>query len=80
MLMDFTFLLFQRILIEEGKPHPIPILIQRAKKRWADLKARQSKTFAEAVAEYERRYGRRPPRGFDRWYAFAKAHNVKLIE
>ncbi|KAK9897476.1 glycosyltransferase family 90 protein [Cystobasidium minutum MCA 4210] len=72
--------LLQRILIEEGKPHPIPALMERAKKRWEDLKNRQSKTFAQAVAEYQRRYGRRPPRGFDRWYAFARANNVKLID
>lgn len=51
-----------------------------ARKRWEDLKIRQSKTFAQAVTEYQRRYGRRPPRGFDRWYAFARANNVKLIE
>ena len=28
---------------------------------------KQSKTLPEAVAEYERRYGRDLPRGFDDW-------------
>ena len=69
-----------RMLVKEGEPHPIPMLMQRAKQRWHALKNRQSRTFAEAVAEYERRYGRMPPRGFDRWYAFAKYHDVQLIE
>ena len=56
-----------RMLIVEGQPHPIPALIQRGKDRWEELKARQSKTFAEAVAEYERRNSRKPPKGFDQW-------------
>lgn len=56
-----------RLPLEEGKPHPIPALMKRAKQQWADLKARQSTTFAEAVAEYKRRHGRNPPKGFDKW-------------
>ncbi|GAA5897242.1 hypothetical protein JCM8208_003767 [Rhodotorula glutinis] len=69
-----------RLPLEEGKPHPIPAMMKRAKKQWEDLKARQSSTFAEAVNEYKRRHGRNPPKGFDKWYAFAKAHEVLLID
>lgn len=69
-----------RMLVKEGEPHPIPMLMQRAKQRWHALRNRQSRSFAEAVREYERRYGRAPPKGFDRWYAFAKYHDVQLIE
>lgn len=57
-----------RMLIEEGKRHPIPELMRRAKQRWLDLKGKQSKTFEAAVAEYKRRYGINPPKGFDQWY------------
>lgn len=39
-----------RMLVEEGKPHPIPKLMARAKQRWHALKSRQSKNFAEAVS------------------------------
>ena len=56
-----------RALILEGQEHPIHGLIRRGKKRWAALKSRQSKTFAQAVKEYKRRYGIAPPKGFDRW-------------
>lgn len=56
-----------RLLLEEGKKHPIPALMKRAKEHWEELKGRQSKTFAEAVKEYVKRYGRRPPKGFDKW-------------
>ncbi|GAA5975973.1 hypothetical protein JCM11641_002854 [Rhodosporidiobolus odoratus] len=69
-----------RILLEEGKPHPIPALMRKAKREWDELRGRQSRTFAEAVREYKRRYGRNPPKGFDRWYAFAEAHQVLLID
>ncbi|GAA5885867.1 hypothetical protein JCM6882_004185, partial [Rhodosporidiobolus microsporus] len=69
-----------RLLLEEGKPHPIPAMMKKAKRVWEALKGRQSKTFAEAVREYKRRHGRAPPKGFDRWYAFAKAHKVLLID
>jgi hypothetical protein len=84
-----------RMLLIEGEEHPIPKLMDRAKKRWEALKGRQSKTFAQAVAEYKRRYGRKPPKGFDKWcvgalpirphltrirYAFARANNLKMID
>lgn len=39
-----------RMIVQEGKPHPIPKLMARAKQRWHALKNRQSKTFAEAVS------------------------------
>ena len=42
--------------------------------------ARQSTTLEEAVKEYERRYGRAPPRGFDEWFEFAKQNGVKIID
>ncbi|GAA5873975.1 hypothetical protein JCM8547_001592 [Rhodosporidiobolus lusitaniae] len=69
-----------RIVLEEGKKHPIPALMKKARDEWERLKGRQSKTFRQAVEEYKRRYGRNPPKGFDRWYAFAKAHKVLLID
>lgn len=56
-----------RMVIVEGEPHPIPGLIERGKESWEELKARQSKTFAQAVEEYKRRNGRNPPKGFDQW-------------
>ncbi|GAA6063769.1 hypothetical protein JCM10212_006265 [Sporobolomyces blumeae] len=62
------------------QPHPIHYLIREAEAAWNDKVSRQSRTLAEAVAEYRRRYGIAPPRGFDRWYAFATAHNVSLID
>lgn len=57
-----------RTVIEEGKTHPIPALMAEAKVKWKALKERQSTTFREAITEYVRRYGRRPPKGFDKWW------------
>jgi hypothetical protein len=47
--------------------HPILELIQRAESEWQSKLDRASKTLDEAVAEYKRRYGRKPPLGFDDW-------------
>ncbi|KLT43057.1 hypothetical protein CC85DRAFT_284814 [Cutaneotrichosporon oleaginosum] len=63
---------------DPNAPHPIPTLLTLGEERWASLLASQSQTLSEAVAEYERRYERLPPRGFDEWWAFAQAHNVVL--
>ena len=47
--------------------HPIYELVARAEKQWADKHKRASRTLDEAVEEYERRYKRPPPVGFDHW-------------
>lgn len=47
--------------------HPIYDLIERAKENWDTKLSKASKTLGEAVDEYRRRYGRPPPKGFDRW-------------
>lgn len=51
----------------QGVRHPINDLIANATKQWEDKLARQSKTLEEAVREYKRRHGRKPPKGFDDW-------------
>ncbi len=57
-------------------PHPIPLLLTLGETRWEELLSRQSLTLAEAVRDYTRRYGRRPPKGFDIWWEFATTHNL----
>lgn len=47
--------------------HPIYELVAKAKNKWNERLLKASKTLEEAVAEYERRYQRRPPKGFDLW-------------
>ena len=49
-------------------PHPIFELIRNAEEEWQAKLARSSKTLAQAVAEYQRRYKRLPPLGFDDWF------------
>ncbi|BGP25021.1 Protein O-glucosyltransferase 2 [Rhodotorula toruloides] len=62
------------------QPHPIHYLIQQAKEDWSAKLRRQSKTLDEAVAEYERRYKRRPPKGFDQWFAFARKNDFVMVD
>ncbi|GAA5996568.1 uncharacterized protein JCM10292_003058 [Rhodotorula paludigena] len=65
---------------EPVKPHPILTLIKRAEAEWNHKVRRQSKTLKEAVQEYRRRYRRNPPRGFDKWWAYARANRVILVD
>ncbi|KAL1869180.1 hypothetical protein VTK73DRAFT_3349 [Phialemonium thermophilum] len=55
-------------------------LISKAERDLEKLKAKQSNTLREAVAEYRRRYGIPPPPNFDKWFAFAKSKDVQLID
>ncbi|KAK3902661.1 hypothetical protein C8A05DRAFT_43960 [Staphylotrichum tortipilum] len=60
--------------------HPIWHLMTEAEHEFDAVKSRQSSSLSAAVAEYRRRYGLPPPPHFDKWWAFAKARNVKLID
>lgn len=70
------------LILREGKrsEHPIEHLMRVNKERWQGLLRRQSKTLEDAVREYRRRYGRLPPRGFDRWWAYCQEHDVKIVD
>ncbi|KAH6850378.1 hypothetical protein B0I37DRAFT_113082 [Chaetomium sp. MPI-CAGE-AT-0009] len=63
-----------------GGPHPVWHLITDAEREFEAVKARQSKSLRDAVAEYRRRYGLPPPPHFDKWWAFAKSKNVQLVD
>ncbi|KIJ43869.1 glycosyltransferase family 90 protein, partial [Sphaerobolus stellatus SS14] len=60
--------------------HPIPQLIKEAEEKFEGLLLRQSTSLESTVAEYRRRYNRDPPKGFDEWYAFAEANDVRIID
>ena len=60
--------------------HPIPQLMADAEENFKRLLSRQSTTLKKAVTEYKRRYGRKPPKGFDQWWDFVQKHNVKIVD
>ena len=60
--------------------HPIDKLVAKAEKEHEEQVVRQSKSLQDAIAEYERRYKLPPPPNFDKWYDFAKAKGVQLID
>lgn len=60
--------------------HPISILAEEARARFVDTQRRQSLTLHDAVVEYQRRYGRSPPPGFDVWHGFVIEHDVQLVD
>jgi len=53
-------------------------LIRQAKLDWNLKLNKQSKTLPQAIDEYEQRYQRRPPRGFDEWYYHALANDFLM--
>lgn len=62
------------------RTHPIPQLMHNAEIKFHDLMQRQSKTLEDAVTEYQRRYKKDPPKGFDDWFRFAQEHNATIID
>ncbi|KAJ7769164.1 glycosyl transferase family 90-domain-containing protein [Mycena maculata] len=58
--------------------HPIFELVARAEAAWAAKLAAASTSLRQAAAEYTRRYGRLPPRGFDLWWAYTSVYSVPL--
>lgn len=66
--------------LQKSSSHPIPHLMARARIQYETLLSRQSSSLGKAVREYQRRYNRKPPKGFDEWYSFAKENNVKIID
>jgi len=74
---------FLRARAKAARPpihHPIPKLMADARETYDQKVKKQSKTLAEAVAEYRRRYKRDPPKGFDQWFEFAKENNAIMID
>ncbi|KAK4056641.1 hypothetical protein OIO90_002193 [Microbotryomycetes sp. JL221] len=66
--------------LQPVKPHPILTLIERAELEWSNKLSRQSKTLKDAAREYRKRYKRNPPKGFDRWWAYAKQNKIVLTD
>lgn len=66
----------------EGVPtlHPILPLLQHAKTKAESLFSKQSTTLSQAVSQYRKRYKKDPPKGFDKWWSFAKARNHSLVD
>lgn len=62
------------------REHPIPKLMQEAEAKYKKKLGGQSKTLKDAVIEYIRRYRRPPPKGFDGWWNFTQANNVKMVD
>ncbi|QRW11843.1 glycosyltransferase family 90 protein [Ceratobasidium sp. AG-Ba] len=69
-----------RLNVTVGGSHPLHTLIANAEVKWNNMLERQSTTLEAAVEEYERRYRRRPPVGFDKWYHFARGVGFKFID
>lgn len=68
------------VILDNVVEHPISYLAREAKRKWEAKLARRSKTLVEAADTYRRKYKRAPPRGFDKWFQFAKDNKVILVD
>ncbi|KAG5994029.1 hypothetical protein E4U54_003205 [Claviceps lovelessii] len=64
----------------DSEEHPIRHLLRSARRDVDERLRRQSKDLGAAVKEYRRRYGMPPPPNFDKWFQFAKDHDVQLVD
>ena len=60
--------------------HPIELLAAESQDRFEQMLSKQSKTVREAASEYQRRYNRKPPPGFDQWFMLCQEHGVKFVD
>lgn len=60
--------------------HPIEDLVLKSRAEFSAMVERQSKSLPDAIQEYQRRYHRAPPPGFDLWYQMAQEANTTLID
>lgn len=60
--------------------YPIFELIRSAKLSWDSKLKSQSKTLNQAILEYQRRYKRLPPKGFQEWFDWCLKNQVVLID
>jgi hypothetical protein len=73
-------LLFTSYLLTTPTRNPIPPLIDEAGQHFhLYISTATSSTLRGAVAEYNARYGRPPPPGFDIWYQYATDRRSKVI-
>jgi Glycosyl transferase family 90 len=63
-----------------SRQHPIYDLIAKAGGEYERLLGKQTNGLAQAAQAYRSRRGRHPPPSFDRWVAFAEAHDCLMIE
>ncbi|KLO20351.1 hypothetical protein SCHPADRAFT_816612 [Schizopora paradoxa] len=66
------------LTVNPDAPHPIYELVHRAEAEWEEKNAKASRTLEQAVEEYQRRYGRPPPLGFDEWWNYVVENDVRL--
>ena len=63
-----------------GQKHPIELLVENARKRYTQMVDSQPKSLEEAIVNYQKRYKRVPPPGFDDWYHTAVNLNATVID
>ncbi|KAJ4861419.1 glycosyl transferase family 90 domain-containing protein [Trichoderma breve] len=62
------------------REHPVESLVRGGKASFKSLIKTQSKSYKEAVEQYQLRYDAEPPPGFEAWYKFAVDNESPIID
>ena len=52
-------------------------LLREGESQFEEMVGRRSETREQAVREYRRRYGRKPPRGWDKWWDYVSDRELE---
>ncbi|KAK5095321.1 hypothetical protein LTS08_008221 [Lithohypha guttulata] len=66
--------------VQTHSGHPVARLVEANQAHLTKLHSEQSRTLKDARNEYQRRYHRQPPLGFDTWFRLAREHDFVLID
>lgn len=64
----------------QSRKHPIEDLVSTAQTKFSVKLEHQSQTYDAARAEYTKRYGIEPPRGFKHWFQYAVDNKSPIID
>ena len=78
--VDATYLSLASLSSHSPQKHPIEVLVEQARRTATDMVERQSRSLQQAIANYQKRYHREPPPGFEDWYRVAVELNATIID
>lgn len=80
MSLTSSAILFGHVASGVHTLHPIIPILRSARTRQDNLLKKQSTNIQAAAAAYKQRYKKEPPKGYDKWWSFAKARNHTMVD
>lgn len=80
MSLTSSAILFGHVASGVHTLHPILPILRGASARHESMMRQQSTNIQTAAAVYKQRYKKDPPKGYDKWWSFAKARNHTMVD